>query len=259
MTCWASSLGGCDGKLSREHLVSEAFWPGESITAVGFPWCKTEPKRVGAAAIVSKVLCRTHNSLLSPVDAGGAHAFHALEASELLLQRRRHIAPQDWMRVGFAADGPLLERWFTKTAVNMLLVTGDEIRWALGGGSPSVPTQIVRAAFGIETLAHPLGLYLAAAIGESVLVIDGLSFMPIFEAHDHFAAALFDFRGFRFVLNLIDSPLPAVLPEMPGAAARWGGSRPNYRLNRINCNIGNTRSHFVDFSWPGSQFDHFAA
>ena len=258
MTCWAGSLGGCDTKLSREHLVSEAFWPGESITVVGFPWCKTEPKRVGPSSIVSKVLCRSHNSQLSPVDVGGANAFHALEAAEGLLHRRRQIVPANWMRVGFAADGPLLERWFLKTTINMLSVTENDVRWAIGDGSTSVPASLVRAAFGLEELSPPLGLYLAASVGDALRVIDGLSFMPIFEAHDHFAASLFEFRGVRFILNLINSPLPAKLPEMPGAAAPWSGARPNYHLNRINCNIGAARSHFVDFAWPGSRFAHFS-
>jgi hypothetical protein len=229
------------------------------VTVVGFPWCKTEPKEVGPAAIVSKVLCRTHNSVLSPVDQGGLNTFRSLRDAEELIDRRRKLPPQAWMRVCFTVDGPLLERWFIKTTVNLLSVSGNTIRWALSEGGVETPQRLVRTVFGQESVAHPIGLYLVAEVGDDIKPIDGLTFMPIFDARDYFAASLFDFRGYRFILNLIESPLPSRLPEMPGGAAPWGLAKPLYHLNRINGNVGPARSHFVDFVWPGSTFDHFAA
>ena len=258
MECWASSLGGCARKVSREHLVTESFWTGDKVTVVGFPWCKTVPKEVGPAAIVSKVLCRSHNSLLSPVDQGGLDAFLCFRAVEELIHRRSQLPPQQWMRVGFTVDGPLLERWFIKTTINLLLVGRTPIRWALTDGGNEPAPLLVRAAYGQESLVKPAGLYVCASIGGQIKPIDGLTFMPIFDSRDYFAASLFDFRGYRFLLNLIESPLPAMLPELPGGAAVWGGSRPFYHLNRINGNVGAARSHFIDFTWPGSNFDHFA-
>ncbi len=259
MECWAKSLGVCADKISREHLVTESFWKNGKVNVVGFPWCKTTPKEVGSAAIVAKVLCRTHNSALSPVDQGGLVAFRALEDAQALVNRRRQLPAQEWVRVCFTADGPLLERWFIKTTVNLLSVSGNEVRWALTNGGNETPEQLVRFAFGHESPTKPIGLYLVAEIGNDIKTIDGLVFMPIYDSRDYFAAALFDFRGYRFILNLIDSPLPPKLPEFPGEAAPWGLSTPFYHLNRINGNVGPYRSHFVDFVWPGSGFDHFAA
>jgi hypothetical protein len=42
--CWAVSLGDCEGKISREHLVSQALFPDGNITVSGLHWCKDEPK-----------------------------------------------------------------------------------------------------------------------------------------------------------------------------------------------------------------------
>ena len=259
MECWARSLGGCVQKISREHLVTESFWAEEKINVVGFPWCKLEPKKVGPAAIVAKILCRTHNSNLSPVDDGGHAAFHALQEAEQLIERRRTRPAQEWMRVCFSVNGPLLERWFIKTTINLLSVSGNEVRWALADGGTEVPERLVRIAFGHEVPAKPIGLYLVADVGNQIEAIDGLVFMPIFDFRDYLAAALFDFRGYRFMLNLIESPLPPKLPEVPGAAAPWGLATPFYHLNRINGDVNGYRSHFVDFVWPDSTFDHFAA
>jgi hypothetical protein len=258
MGCWASGLGGCAGKLSREHLVTESFWQGENISVVGFPWCKTNPKEVGTAAIVSKVLCRSHNSALSPVDAAGAHAFREFEAAETLMGRRRRLPEREWFRHCFEVDGSLLERWFLKTAINLSLVRDEPTQWAMGNDADRPPLPLVRAAFGQELITKPLGLYSAASVGQSVRPLSGLAFMPLFWNDHGLAAGLFEFRGFRFILNLVGEPLPAVLPDMPGGASEWGGSTVSFHLNRINNDIGRARSHFVDFTWPKSWFAHFA-
>ena len=61
--CWARNLGGCSGKMSAEHYLSRASFPdGATLTLPGW----TEPRKVGAAAMTSKVLCQHHNSMLSP-------------------------------------------------------------------------------------------------------------------------------------------------------------------------------------------------
>ena len=33
--CWAASLGDCGGGISREHLVSQSFFPEGNITVQG--------------------------------------------------------------------------------------------------------------------------------------------------------------------------------------------------------------------------------
>ena len=76
--CWANSLGDCDGKISREHTVSESLFKGTYVDVKGFSWCKSEEKRIGLGSLTKKILCEKHNSALSPLDAAASHAFDVL-------------------------------------------------------------------------------------------------------------------------------------------------------------------------------------
>ena len=258
MDCWASALGGCGGKLSREHLVTEAFWQGNKISVVGFPWCKKTPKEVGTAAIVSKFLCRNHNSALSPVDEAGVHAFEEFEAAEKLTEARRQLGSRQWFLHCFEVDGCLLERWFLKTAINLALVNDWNIHWALGNDGDRPPRSLVAAAFGQAPIERPIGLYSAASVGDTIRPLSGLVFMPLIWEGRGLAGGLFEWRGYHFFLNLVDSPLPQVLPVMPGGAEGWTGATLSYHLKRINHALNNALSHFIDFNWPASALPHFA-
>src|SRR5688572_9498207 len=120
--CWARGIGGCRDGMSGEHLVSENLWSGDAIYVVGFEWCKTAPKKVGLSSLTANILCRQHNSDLSPVDEAGGHAFRAMRDSALLVEARRQVPHVPWLLRWFGTDGPMLERWFLKTAINLLAV-----------------------------------------------------------------------------------------------------------------------------------------
>jgi len=83
--CWAKVLGGCSEKMSGEHLISKnQFGNGKKITVGGFPWCRGGTKEIGINSATSNVLCRTHNSALSPTDTA---AGKLLDAFELIAER----------------------------------------------------------------------------------------------------------------------------------------------------------------------------
>lgn len=43
--CWAASLGDCEGKISREHLVSQALFPDGNITVSGLHGARMSRRR----------------------------------------------------------------------------------------------------------------------------------------------------------------------------------------------------------------------
>src|SRR5687768_3950665 len=97
MNCWASIIGGCSDKASREHLVSASLWTKERLDVVGFPWCKDSPKRIGLSSLTGKVLCTEHNSLLSEADEAGKAAFDAFrDADELAYRRGKQVPYRRW-------------------------------------------------------------------------------------------------------------------------------------------------------------------
>jgi hypothetical protein len=147
--CWARAIGGCSSKVSREHYVSQSLWPDPTIEVVGFPWCKDEPKRIGLGSLTAKILCDVHNAALSPLDAAAGAAMDTLRRVVAFRPNRRRRSKKG---VRFDIDGPLLERWFLKTAIGLLHVQADSNEvWRHDGSllcSPSEKT--VRWAYGLE-------------------------------------------------------------------------------------------------------------
>ena len=246
--CWAASLGGCGEGLSREHLISASLWDGASVDAIGFGWCKTELQRVGPNAVTSRILCRRHNSLLSPLDTAAGEAFDALGRSTALATERSAQPPKVWSTLRFDVNGPLLERWFMKTAVNLSCVHSPRPTWSETGSS-LVPPRIVGQIFGLAAVPRPLGLYNAAAESEPVHFVDSVEFAPIFGATGHMVAGVFNFRGPRFVINLTSAALPAAIQLPLGRGREIAASTLLYHLSRMDIRVGHSISHCLDFGW----------
>ena len=199
--CWAASLGDCEGKISREHLVSQALFPGGNITVSGLRWCKDGSKTVGLAALTGKILCQKHNSELSELDTTVKRAFEAFDESMQLFQLRSKLQGRRWTIKTFTIDGVLLERWFLKTLINL----NHEGPWIIGEGShpPGLPNdELVRIAFGKAMFREKAGLYTAAHDGEQVTLRQGLRLTPKTRG-DNLLAGMFSLCGYRFFLSLV--------------------------------------------------------
>jgi hypothetical protein len=255
--CWAYELGGCDGKLSREHLVTDGLWTGPQIEVVGFPWCRDKPLMIGRANIVAKILCRKHNSALSDVDSAGIHAFRTLQAAAELQERRRKYFHPPLVQQCFHIEGLPLERWFLKTAINLALVQQGELRWADGSSGRTPPKSLVRAAFGEESLGSGLGLYAAAQIGEAGLSGESVHFAPLFDAGDCFVGSIFSFRGFRFLLSLRPGSLPPRISLGNDTESPWYASHLLHHIERFRFTLASQLSHFVYLTWPERLTAHY--
>lgn len=120
--CWAAPIGGCKGKLSGEHLVSQGLLGGPKISVVGFPWCKNEPKEIGLASLIANHLCQQHNSDFSPVDQAGKDGFNAFRDAAILGTKRGYTSfdtsagGRIWSRlfVGFCSYRAFTNRYKAK-------------------------------------------------------------------------------------------------------------------------------------------------
>src|ERR1700735_3110067 len=117
--CWASCLGNCSEKMTREHLVSAALFLDDQISVQGFPWCKGEPVQIGLSGLTSKILCGKHNSDLSGVDTSGGEAFDALRQLRRLCNVREKWPDRRWSLSRHEADGHGFELWCLKTLINL--------------------------------------------------------------------------------------------------------------------------------------------
>lgn len=199
--CWAAPLGNCGQKITREHLVSQCLFATDQIMIQGFDWCLKEPKSVGLSGLVRKILCKKHNSALSDLDSAALHAFNVFRKSIDLNHVREKIKrPPVWHVMRFVIDGPRLERWFLKTLIN---VSSGE-KWAIGLGSHRKGTpskELVEIAFGSLRFKDGGGLYITGRAGEQIDSMDRVNVQPLTEG-ENVAAGRFNFRGYRFFLNL---------------------------------------------------------
>ena len=93
-------------------------------------------------------------------------------------------------------DGLLIERWFLKTTINVVIAQKNpEMRWALTNTAvQEVPPSLVQAGFGRTTLSRPMGLYSAIApAGERVIVQETMAFAPLLKNENRLIGGLFTF------------------------------------------------------------------
>src|SRR6202034_2773995 len=103
----------------REHVISKTLFLGSSVTVQGFSWCKDEAKDIGIASLTAKILCKPHNSALSPVDDSARKAFAELREMTRVKNLREAMKPHRWNVTKHFLDGVLIERWFLKTLINL--------------------------------------------------------------------------------------------------------------------------------------------
>lgn len=246
MVCWADCLGNCERKQSREHVVSESLWQSNTVVVQGFSWCADAPKEVGIASLTYKILCRKHNSALSPVDASAGQTFDILREVARLKSVRESMTPIRWNVKRYILDGIMLERWFLKTLINIAFdgkyPIGSESAVA---GRPS--ERLVRIAYGLESFKERAGLYTMSRVGMEVAMEDRVSFSPIMArtgSGDFVLAGIFLFRGFQFLLYL-EPEGPQDLTGIYFKGEHLRGIGLMFQTLTANIKIGKHLSHAV--------------
>jgi hypothetical protein len=254
--CWAQSLGNCSDKITKEHLVSATFFPGNSVSVIGFEWCKTNFKSIGLASLVQHSLCKHHNNALTDLDSTAGTAIRKLVSAVRLSTGRDALLvakgerSRAFIPITFNVHEPLfLERWFLKTCLNLLVARGGSTTWRQTGNAVhTIPEHLVRMAFGEDSITRPFGLYAAVTVGERVAFHHGLVFKPLMYVGRQLVAGLFEFGGLRFVLHLEDQPLPD--PLVFGTTdERWRTSDLLYHVKEIKWNVQASYSHTLKFHW----------
>lgn len=246
--CWANQTGDCCGQISREHLISESLFLEPKVSVHGFTWCKEEPKIIGLSSMTSKILCKKHNSDLSPVDTVGAQAFNAFRESAQLNNIRGKLKPRRWRVQKYTIDGRLLERWFLKTTINLLSLGNIPIgKNSTRLGKPS--GNLVDIAFGRNDFHKPAGLYASAFKGETINSRDVVQFAPLIKDQTHVSGALFFFRGFRFLLMMDMEEPPKSLADSNFYYHSLEEHSHNYHLKNINWKHDKYLSTTIQFRW----------
>ena len=117
--CWMMCMGDCNGGWSKEHIISQSLFESNEVTISGVDWTGNEIKKIPIAGAVAKILCREHNSQLSPLDEEIKKVKYAFinyhgDATDFLTGKS-----PDCKSV-YEVDGNKFERWLLKTTINHL-------------------------------------------------------------------------------------------------------------------------------------------
>lgn len=200
--CWAQGHGECAGGMSREHYLSPALFPQPNIFVQGFDWCSDREVEIGLGSLTTHMLCRQHNSQLSPVDDHGIASIQAINRLETVEEGSAGVV-----------DGFGFERWLLKTTIN-LSCQGPLILGMLNDSVVSAISPYLQSVvFGEKPLENGMGVYMLFPEGEYRYRQGGLAGVPIFK-NGRLGAMYFHLRGLDFLLALFPGRRPTRLADL---------------------------------------------
>lgn len=143
--CVAASLADCHGSLTREHVIPlqilDATFPGSEVSILGLPFQSGGAKPIGKGTATSRVTCKRHNNIASPLDDALGRVYKASLAS---LDPSNASTSQMVL-----VSGPDVER-----ALLRLVLISVAAKWTSEGGKPVqsdvLPTNLASAIWGDE-------------------------------------------------------------------------------------------------------------
>jgi len=217
--CYARSLGGCGTRISKEHYTSlSVLSQMDELLVSGAPWHNSnEPRAYSPSSLVSKILCREHNSALSALDTVGGE-FYRLASNGLDPRTPSSV-------VHGRLDGHALERWLLKCLCGLLasnaVGTCRRDRW-------EPPQRWLGVLFHAEPLPTSWGLYFLIGATHPVTTTGrSIQLAPVFadEQLSHLIGMDGQLAGIPFRLVLDDITLWEPPPDGTELGLRPAGLR----------------------------------
>jgi hypothetical protein len=219
--CWANVLDNCEGPLTEEHLISMAIWeppPGAadnreakkelSVRMVYGP----EHPRAGEHVLALKdltapTLCRHHNNSSHSLDEAAKRFRHALVDTNAV--RSTRTAGRKWPAHRVTVDGPLLERWFYKTVIN-IAAWQQQLPIGAADAQPARPSRDLATRVFDRGVAprRPMGLGAIAQVGDKFSLREQYAFLFYDRNATHISGCLVILRGLLFVVKLEEHDTP---------------------------------------------------
>jgi len=196
---------------------------------------------------VTRVLCKKHNTELSPLDNALIDLINALREIERLRVVRASIGRKKWLPFRLTVDGSRVERCVLKMVMNHAIVQRD----ALDEWKP--PEWIPEVVFGLRTLAPSCGLGVVARVGDVMPNVEevGFVFGERGRTGEYESVVLGLLGGWRFICTwerTLESLGELRFPE----GSYFAGEDILYHLNRYNVMHGpRDLGLSVDFDWSG--------
>lgn len=236
--CYLASDQNCSQGLTGEHYISRSVLAvlGEQIKVVGVPWLqKGEERTVGLNSLTANLLCKRHNSALSPLDDEAGKFSHHLD--QIHRDLNRHSLSR--RKKAHLFSGEAIELWLLKVTCGVCLgfAAKDGVKLKTDHVSDF---EKIRFAFYRRVWDVGGGLYLNARLGSTVVGRNRISIAPLTVIGEkRIVGARVWLFGLEFDL----------LFDMKGIGPPVGGYI--HRPSTIEFK-GGRRSHFVVLTWPRS-------
>lgn len=222
------------------------------ITFEGFSWTNGEPKNLPVKTVAAKILCTTHNSSLTHLDAlaqrffeTGAK-FHNNQSDRAKLKRSAI-----WKVDRAEFNGFDFERLLAKIAVGLVQSQADA-KWHLGDSiAMEPPLLVLEAIYGLREFPRPMGLYYVGAVGDTIVNEDRVTIHTMFHPQtSRFLGAIISIRHMQFFINLSDiEPAEYSMHSVTEKVIGLNGSEPQYRIRTMNFNANAKISGQINLNW----------
>jgi hypothetical protein len=235
--CFARSLGNCSTTISGEHFISKSIldflYPDNTMFLSGPKWLNGQDnKKIPISSFTANVLCKTHNSALSDLDA---------QMSKFV---RFIYTIDEGQFESISINGYDIERWMLKTLCGFI-VSGAGHKKYKGWTPPQSWLQILFSSSKVET---GMGFYFLSSMSRRQERNNQIGFVPI-KANDQGAITGLGFvitaHLFLFLMEPLSQEIKAGLPDY----------EPIYRPRIIEMNYVNSRKT-IDFGWNTEDIVH---
>lgn len=201
--CYARAFNDCDRTISGEDYISYNILEqiGGPLTVSGLTWLQDgTTKELPLRALRANILCRRHNTALSPIDATIGQLFRRLVSPEEL-----DTSNSDEPKM-YLFSGHDLERWLLKVLFGVAEAgVADHSAGSLGIHSVR---QWLDVLFENKRFPKRHGLYVHAEIGTKKTVENGVALSLISNAANGIYGLRMELRDKILILALLDPGWP---------------------------------------------------
>jgi hypothetical protein len=229
--CYANAMGRCSPEMSGEHYISRSILElvenragkkSRSVRVTGLSFQKPGAlQQFGISSLVGNILCKTHNALLSPLDATGTAMYMAVDSMN------EGAGDPSLPKRSVEIDGDGLERWILKSLCGGLYSGAFKVSLTATMRKACLPLEWLNVLFNGTELPRGQGLYYMArrpevtfTAGQSALEIEPIGSRD----RDVIGGLRVCFFGFEFAL-LMGNLMPGVPTMFEDALYRPAGLR----------------------------------
>ncbi|WP_417510295.1 hypothetical protein [Methylophaga sp.] len=164
--CYAYPIKGCSKNISKEHFFTKAILKKyspvkNSVKISGFPWQDEPLSYVSLDRFQSKILCETHNNILSKLDEVGLEFFNAYSEVEKLNSYKK-----GYNKI-YLFNGYDIEKWMLKCSLGYFFSKNLQFMGERVVDRSYPPEWLLKILFSDSFLPGTRGMYLVGDIGQA--------------------------------------------------------------------------------------------